>query len=99
MELEKWEQTLQGCPWRTTKGAAPCAVKVARTVLNGGDEETYRKATRLVPTQLYLMCNTMLCSRIDETIEVQWLTPHEEVEKYDHGVCQYLAYQAVLIMP
>jgi hypothetical protein len=45
------------------------------------------------------MCNTMLCSRIDETIEVQWLTPHEEVEKYDHGVCQYLAYQAVLIMP
>jgi hypothetical protein len=46
-----------------------------------------------------LMCNTMLCSRIDETIEVQWLTPHEEVEKYDHGVCQYLAYQAVLIMP
>lgn len=48
---------------------------------------------------VYLMCNTMLCSRIDETIEVQWLTPHEEVEKYDHGVCQYLAYQAVLIMP
>ena len=24
-----------------TKGAAPCAVKVACTVLNGGDEETY----------------------------------------------------------
>ena len=39
-------------PWRPTKGAAPCAVKVARTVLNGGDEETYRKVTRLVPTQL-----------------------------------------------
>jgi hypothetical protein len=52
VELEKWEQTLHGYPWRTTKGAAPCAVKVARTVLNGGDEETYRKATRLVPTQL-----------------------------------------------
>ena len=34
-----------------TKGAAPCAVKVACTVLNGGDEETYRQATRLVPTQ------------------------------------------------
>src|SRR6266705_3928747 len=51
VELEKWEQTLRGCPWRTTKGVAPCAVKVARTVLNGGDEETYRKATRLVPTQ------------------------------------------------
>ena len=52
MELEKWEQTLHECPWRPTKGAAPCAVKVACTVLNGGDEETYRKATRLVPTQL-----------------------------------------------
>ena len=38
-------------PWRWTKGAAPCAVQAARTVLNGGDEETYRKATRLVPTQ------------------------------------------------
>src|SRR2546430_2471809 len=34
--VETWEQTLHGCPWRTTKGAAPCAVKVARTVLNGG---------------------------------------------------------------
>jgi hypothetical protein len=45
------------------------------------------------------MCNTMLCSRIDETIEVPWLTPHEEVEQYDHGVCQSLAYQAVLIRP
>src|SRR6266481_8045138 len=27
VELEKWEQTLHGCPWRTTKGAAPCAVQ------------------------------------------------------------------------
>jgi hypothetical protein len=36
VELEKWEQTLHECPWRPTKGAAPCAVKVARTVLNGG---------------------------------------------------------------
>ena len=34
-----------------TKGVEPCAVKAASTVLNGGDEETYRKATRLVPTQ------------------------------------------------
>src|SRR6266436_5634617 len=51
VELEKWEQTLHGDPWRMTKGAAPCAVKVACTVLNGGDEETYHKATRLVPTQ------------------------------------------------
>jgi hypothetical protein len=45
------------------------------------------------------MCNTMLCSRIDESIAVQWLTPHEEVETYDPGVGQYRASQAVLIMP
>src|SRR5207244_4173474 len=63
--LAQWHQTRGkscGCrrnghrccmaaPWRWTKGAAPCAVQAARTVLNGGDEETYRKATRLVPTQ------------------------------------------------
>ena len=60
MELEKWEQTLHGCPWRTTKGAAPCAVKVARTVLNGEREETYRKATRLALTQLE---SVKLCQR------------------------------------
>ena len=51
MELEKWEQTLHGYPWRTTKGAAPCAVKVACTVLNGEDEETGLKVLRLVLTQ------------------------------------------------
>ena len=44
----------RGCmvaPWRSTKGAEPCAVKAARTVLNGGDGETGRKALRPVPTQ------------------------------------------------
>jgi hypothetical protein len=45
------------------------------------------------------MCNTLLCSHLEETIEVQWLTPQAEVEQHDHGVCQYLANQAVLIMP
>src|SRR5262245_51962890 len=35
VELEKWEQTLHGCLWKATKGVAPCAVQVARTVLNG----------------------------------------------------------------
>ena len=34
-----------------TSGAAPDAVKVARPVLNGEDEETGRKALRLVLTQ------------------------------------------------
>src|SRR2546428_5521230 len=38
-------------PWRLTKGVEPDAVKAASPVLNGGDEETCRKATRLVPTQ------------------------------------------------
>jgi Protein of unknown function (DUF4231) len=38
--------------WRSTTGAEPCAVKAARTVLNGGDEETCGNVTRLVPTQL-----------------------------------------------
>ena len=33
------------------EGVEPCAVQVARTVLNGEDEETGRKALRLVPTQ------------------------------------------------
>src|ERR671931_2445526 len=36
--------------WRRTSGAAPCAVKAARTVLNGGREETCRQVTRLAPT-------------------------------------------------
>ena len=40
-----------GAPWRSTKGAEPCAVKAASTVLNGGDEETCGNVTRLVPTQ------------------------------------------------
>ena len=38
-------------PWRLTKGAEPCAVKAASTVLNGGDGETGRKVLRPVPTQ------------------------------------------------
>src|SRR5262249_43697763 len=37
--------------WRMTSGAAPDAVKAARPVLNGEDEETDRKALRLVLTQ------------------------------------------------
>ena len=38
--------------WRTTSGAEPGAVQAARPVLNGEDEETGRKALRLVLTQL-----------------------------------------------
>src|SRR5262249_28563245 len=37
--------------WRRTSGAAPDAVKAARPVLNGEDEETGRKVLRLVLTQ------------------------------------------------
>jgi hypothetical protein len=53
VELGECAGTLQGMlPWRRTAGVEPCAVKASSTVLNGRDEETYRKATRLVPTQL-----------------------------------------------
>jgi hypothetical protein len=45
------------------------------------------------------MCNTLLCSRIDETIEIQGWTPHPEIEEHDYGVRQYLANQAMLMMP
>jgi len=34
-----------------TAGAKPYTMKVVRTVFNGGHEETYGNATRLVPTQ------------------------------------------------
>ena len=37
--------------WRRTSGAAPDAVKAARPVLNGGDEETGWCRPRLVATQ------------------------------------------------
>jgi hypothetical protein len=37
--------------WRITSGAEPGAVKAASPVLNGEDEETGRKALRLVLTQ------------------------------------------------
>src|SRR5215468_10768667 len=36
---------------RGTAGAKPYTMKVVRTVFNGGHEETYGNATRLVPTQ------------------------------------------------
>jgi hypothetical protein len=51
VELAKWEGTLRGSR-RMTAGAKPYTMKVVRTVFNGGHEETYGNATRLVPTQL-----------------------------------------------
>jgi len=42
----------KGNTWRTIEGAEPCEVKASSTVLNGEDEETGRKALRLVLTQL-----------------------------------------------
>jgi hypothetical protein len=38
-----------------TAGAKPYTMKVVRTVFNGGHEETYGYATRLVPTQSHLV--------------------------------------------
>jgi hypothetical protein len=39
-EPRKCRGTLHGFPWRLTDGVEPDAVKVARPVLNGEDEET-----------------------------------------------------------
>src|SRR5918911_3059019 len=46
---------------RETAGAKPYTMKVVRTVFNGGHEETYGNATRLVPTQLEcdLVCTAL----------------------------------------
>ena len=46
----KWKQMLHHS-WRMTSGVAPDAVKAARPVLNGEDEETDREVLRLVLTQ------------------------------------------------
>src|SRR5215831_970299 len=58
---------------RGTAGAKPYTMKVVRTVFNGGHEETYGNATRLVPTQQgycwptpqyrKLVCSTCLLGR------------------------------------
>ena len=47
----KGNRGFMGAPWRSTTGVEPDAVKAARPVLNGGDEETCGNVTRLVPTQ------------------------------------------------
>ena len=66
-------------PWRRTAGAEPCAVKAACTVLNGGDEETAGKATRLVPTQLRRMVGAMLLLRY--TVNARLLHRRQSVEE------------------
>src|SRR5919205_127350 len=51
---------------RATAGAKPYTMKVVRTVFNGGHEETYGNATRLVPTQLE-------CENIHRDLDVQFV--------------------------
>ena len=51
MNVTEMETDAPGEAWRTTSGAEPGAVKAASPVLNGEDEETGRKALRLVLTQ------------------------------------------------
>ena len=46
-------------PWRSTKGVKPDALKGARPVLNGGDEETGLCRPRLVATQRE--CGLLYC--------------------------------------
>src|SRR5919198_6069450 len=45
---------------RGTAGAKPYTMKVVRTVFNGGHEETYGNATRLVPTQQHVCPSAVL---------------------------------------
>src|SRR5437868_12894747 len=45
-----------------TAGAKPYTMKVVRTVFNGGHEETYGNATRLVPTQHGILLANLLQS-------------------------------------
>ena len=51
MNVTEMETDAPGEAWRRTSGAEPGAVKAASPVLNGEDEETGRKALRLVLTQ------------------------------------------------
>jgi hypothetical protein len=51
VNVTEMETDAPGEAWRTTSGAEPGAVKAASPVLNGEDEETGRKALRLVLTQ------------------------------------------------
>ena len=76
-------------PWRLTKGVEPCAMKVASTVLNGEDEETDRKALRLVLTQLRFQ--PRLCPALDarknpvhRTIQAHYLWCALEVQSYPY---------------
>ena len=69
--------------WRVTQGVEPCAVKAASTVLNGGDEETYPQATRLVPTQP--RCPPRLTpsgSKSDKQPNKKGATMNEQIKHY-----------------
>jgi len=82
-------------PWRLTKGVEPCAMKVASTVLNGEDEETDRKALRLVLTQPrcspHLMRSVAMTSNVKSRLPMflhflcpRSLRPVEEPEPVRH---------------
>ena len=47
---------------------------------------TIDSVAQLVVYNLYLRCNTLQCSHLDETVEIQGRTPHPEIEEHDHGV-------------
>ena len=53
LEIERLTSSLERGHWKSTRqGNSLVAYSTARTVLNGGDEETCSNVTRLVPTQL-----------------------------------------------
>ena len=54
---------------RATTGGEPCAGQAARTVRNGGDAETCRNVTRLVPTQLQQQLSASVWLRLRTGVE------------------------------
>ena len=78
------ETDAPGEAWRTTSGAEPGAVKAASPVLNGEDEETGRKALRLVLTQRKLRHLETLSATLGSIFSVSRLrivfeTPHNSL--------------------
>src|SRR2546427_12283683 len=65
LEIERLTSSLERGHWKSTRqGNSLVAYSTARPVLNGGREETYRKVTRLAPTQL-------------ESSMKAWPSPHQ----------------------
>src|SRR4029450_12474522 len=72
-------------PWRTITGAEPGAVKAASPVLNGEDEETGRKALRLVLTQLPRIIEAILLLKYTVNARILLVSPPTLHTKSSHA--------------